>query len=79
MDYDISRKIFSSFFSTKGSEAGTGLGLLTTRKIISQHGGKVSFVTEEGVGSVFRIELPRGSLPIPADDNDQLAAETNGG
>lgn len=71
MDYDISRKIFSSFFSTKGSGAGTGLGLLTTRKIISQHGGKVSFVTEEGVGSVFGIELPRKDLPAPAVDPDR--------
>jgi signal transduction histidine kinase len=65
MDYDISRKIFTSFFSTKSSDAGTGLGLLTTKKIAHQHGGKVSFETEEGVGSVFRIELPRKNLPRP--------------
>jgi signal transduction histidine kinase len=73
MDYDISRKIFSSFFSTKGSDSGTGLGLLTTRKIISQHGGKVSFVTEEGVGSVFRIELPRENLPAVKTVNEEEA------
>lgn len=63
MDYEISRKVFSSFFSTKGSDMGTGLGLLTTKKIVHQHGGKVSFDTEEGVGSVFRIELPLDNLP----------------
>ncbi|UCG53689.1 MAG: GHKL domain-containing protein [Candidatus Latescibacterota bacterium] len=69
MDYEISRKIFSSFFSTKGADTGTGLGLLTTKKIVHQHGGKVSFVTEEGVGSVFRIELPRDNLPEPKREN----------
>jgi len=65
MDYEISRKVFSKFFSTKGSDKGTGLGLLTTKKTIHQHGGQVSFKSEEGKGSVFRIELPRDRLPNP--------------
>ena len=60
MDYEISRKVFSKFFTTKGSDRGTGLGLLTTKKIVHQHGGRISFTSKEGEGSVFRIELPRG-------------------
>ena len=63
MDYEISKNIFSKFFSTKGSDRGTGLGLLTTKKIVHQHGGKISFTSTEGVGSTFRIELPRSGLP----------------
>jgi signal transduction histidine kinase len=66
MDYEISRKVFSRFFTTKGSDRGTGLGLLTTKRIVHQHGGRISFESKEGEGSVFRIELPRGSLPAPA-------------
>lgn len=65
MDSEIRKKVFTNFFSTKGSEKGTGLGLLTTRKIVQQHGGRVSFETEEGVGSVFRLEFPRNRLPVP--------------
>jgi PAS domain S-box-containing protein len=65
IDYEISRKIFTSFFSGKGVHKGTGLGLLTTKKIVHQHGGKVSFESEKGEGSLFRIELPRSSLPVP--------------
>ncbi len=65
MDYEISKKVFSKFFTTKGSDRGTGLGLLTTKRIIHQHGGHISFTSTEGEGSVFRIELPRGSLPTP--------------
>lgn len=63
MDCEISRKVFSKFFSTKGSVKGTGLGLLTTKKTVHQHGGKVSFDSEEGRGSVFRIEIPLRAPP----------------
>ncbi|MFW5951032.1 MAG: two-component system sensor histidine kinase NtrB [Gemmatimonadota bacterium] len=65
MDYEISRKVFSKFFTTKGSDRGTGLGLLTTKRIVHQHGGQITFTTKEGEGSVFRIALPRDQLPAP--------------
>jgi PAS domain S-box-containing protein len=65
IDYEISRKIFTSFFSAKAANKGTGLGLLTTKKIVHQHGGKVSFETKKGEGSLFRILLPRKNLPQP--------------
>jgi signal transduction histidine kinase len=63
MDAELGRKVFTTFFSTKGSERGTGLGLLTTKKVVQQHGGQVSFESSEGVGSVFRLEFPRHRLP----------------
>lgn len=66
MDSEIGKKVFTKFFSTKDSERGTGLGLLTTKKIVQQHGGKVSFESTEGVGSVFRLEFPRNRLPEPS-------------
>ncbi len=65
MDYEVSRKVFSKFFTTKGSDRGTGLGLLTTKRIVHEHGGRISFTSKEGEGSVFRIELPRAALPEP--------------
>jgi PAS domain S-box-containing protein len=68
MDYDIKQRVFTNFFSTKASGKGTGLGLLTTRKIVQEHGGKVSFESAEGEGSVFRLEFPRDSLPKPQQE-----------
>ena len=63
MDYDVKQKVFTNFFSTKGSDKGTGLGLLTTRKIVHEHGGTISFDSTEGLGSEFCIKLPRARLP----------------
>jgi signal transduction histidine kinase len=63
MDAEIKKKVFTSFFSTKASGRGTGLGLLTTKKIVQEHGGRVSFDSTEGEGSTFRLEFPRARLP----------------
>jgi histidine kinase len=70
IDYEIRKKVFTTFFSTKGSGKGTGLGLLTTRKIVQQHGGKVSFESTAGMGSVFRLEFPHDRLPRPREAGD---------
>ena len=77
MDYDIKQKVFTNFFSTKSSGRGTGLGLLTTRKIIQEHGGTVSFDSTEGKGSVFRLELPRERLPKVAPEKNDVNSEEN--
>jgi len=63
MDYEVKKKVFSNFFTTKASGQGTGLGLLITRRIVFEHGGKVSFESTLGRGTLFRIELPRKRLP----------------
>jgi signal transduction histidine kinase len=51
-------KVFEGFFSTKGTE-GTGLGLLVVQKVVEEHGGEVSFASEEGNGTTFTVVLPR--------------------
>jgi len=71
MDYDVKKRIFTNFFSTKGSDKGTGLGLLTTRKIVQEHGGKVSFESKQGIGSSFRLEFQKDRLPQPKEDEDK--------
>jgi signal transduction histidine kinase len=61
IDYEIKKKIFTTFFTTKGGE-GTGLGLLTTRKIVQEHGGKIAVDSQPGEGARFRMEFPRKRL-----------------
>ena len=62
MDYEVKKKVFTTFFTTKGL-GGTGLGLLTTKKIIHQHGGQVEFESVLDQGTRFQISLPRERLP----------------
>jgi signal transduction histidine kinase len=59
MKKEIKKKIFQRFFSTKGS-AGTGIGLMATKKIIDAHQGVIGVESEEHVGSEFFIRIPVG-------------------
>jgi signal transduction histidine kinase len=65
MDYEVKKKIFTTFFTTKG-EGGTGLGLLLTRKIVQEHGGVILVDSHPGRGTRFTIRLPWARLPQPA-------------
>jgi PAS domain S-box-containing protein len=78
MDYEVKKNVFTGFFSTKNAERGTGLGLLTTRKIVQQHGGTVSFESTEGVGSLFRMEFSRNRLPNLASQEEEPGAVRSG-
>jgi len=52
-------QIFDTFFTTKPRGVGTGLGLAISREIIvEKHGGKITYQSEEGVGTEFAIALP---------------------
>jgi len=52
---------------------GTGLGLATTRRILEEHGGRVTLFTEEGVGSDFVLHLPVEPVASAAASDTALA------
>ncbi|MFH2045312.1 MAG: ATP-binding protein [Pseudomonadota bacterium] len=58
MDQETKEKMFTLFFTSKGSQ-GTGLGLFIANRVIYQHGGTIEVKSEPGKGSCFTIILPR--------------------
>ena len=55
-------KVFTPFFTTKGIDKGTGLGLAISYGIIKMHKGNITFTTEVGKGTTFKVELPKNKI-----------------
>ncbi len=66
MDLETREKIFTLFFSSKGSR-GTGLGLFIANHVVRQHGGRIEVSSTPGRGSLFTITIPRQA---PASELD---------
>jgi two-component system cell cycle sensor histidine kinase/response regulator CckA len=66
--------VFEPFYTGNNARSGSGLALATVYATVKQHGGHISYNSQEGSGSTFRIYLPR--LPIAAPIKNNSVAGT---
>lgn len=67
-------KIFSPFFSTKGSR-GTGLGLSVSAGILKRHDGDLRVESAPGRGTTFTVDLPAATGPVERPQEEAVLPE----
>jgi len=76
-EYEMNR-IFEPYFSTKGKDKGTGLGLAMVHGIVKSYGGNIRVYSEPGKGTAFHIYLP--VIQTQAEKKEpQVASPVEGG
>ncbi len=64
---NIMQQIKDPFFTTKRDGGGTGLGLAISDRIVRDHDGMITFISEPGKGTIARV-----FFPIPPNETKTL-------
>ncbi len=78
MPTEVMDRIFEPFFSTKGPEAGTGMGLAIVMGIVKSHDGFVLVESQVNRGSEFKVFLPAQPVATTTSDTTLATAIPSG-
>ena len=71
MSNETMANIFVPYYTTKSEVNGTGLGMPIVGRIVAEHGAKIDFQSEQGVGTAVRVHFPCNQ----GADSEELASE----
>jgi len=77
LDPSVADRLFEPFVTTKDTGQGAGLGLAIVRRIVNEHGGRVTATSPPSGGALFTVDLPpvaRAASPVNAVPNVPRAA-----
>jgi two-component system cell cycle sensor histidine kinase/response regulator CckA len=77
MSPEVMKRVFEPFFTTREVGKGTGMGLAVVYGIVKALQGTIAVESEPGVGSVFRVSLPK--VKTAAKEEQLKAAQVPGG
>lgn len=69
MDEKTLQRLFEPFFTTK--ETGTGLGLLSCKRIVASHGGVMRVKSAPGKGTQFNLYIPLAEFAQDPDGDSE--------
>ncbi len=79
MPPEVLERAFEPFFTTKGAHGGTGLGLVTVCRIVTDAGGKVVVDSTPDRGTTFNLLFPPASPPAEQPSEEHIEHSELGG
>ncbi len=68
MSPEVKRRVFEPFFTTREIGKGTGMGLAVVYGIVNDLQGTITVESEPGVGSAFRVLLPKVKAEVKVEE-----------